>query len=541
VAGLVAAFGSGAMTNSIDEIYTTDCMFLIGTNTTENHPVISIKMKQAVIQGNAKLIVADPREIDMVGFADIWLRQKPGTDVALINGLMNVIIEEGLVAEGYVNERTENIEGLKEAVKSYTPEYVEEITGVPRDDIRKAARLYAGAHRGSIYYAMGITQHTTGTDNVKSLANLAMLCGNVGIEGGGVNPLRGKNNVQGACDLGVLPNVYPAYQNVEHEDIRAKFEHDWKVSPLSCQPGLTLTDMKIAAARGDLKALYIMGENLLLSNPALNHVEKALDNLEFMVVQDIFMTETAKLADVVLPAVSFAEKDGTVTNTERRVQRIAKAIEPPEQALPDWKIISDLSTKMGYEMAYESPEDIFSEIRTVTPSYAGMSYERIAKKGGLQWPCPAEDHPGTQYLHKEKFARGKGLFHAINFIPPAELPDEAFPLLLSTGRVLYHYHTGTMTRKDKALSFRYPNAYVEMNPADTNILGIQEEEIVRVSSRRGTINIAVKITQRSPKGVVFIPFHFIESPANRLTNPAFDPIGKIPEFKVCAVKVEKIR
>lgn len=528
------------MTNSIDEIYTTDCMFLIGTNTTENHPVISIKMKQAVIQGNAKLIVADPRKIDMVGFADIWLRQKPGTDVALINGLMNVMIEEGLVAEGYVNERTENFEGLKDAVKSYTPEYVEEITGVPREDIRKAARLYAGAKRGSIYYAMGITQHTTGTDNVKSLANLAMMCGNVGIQGGGVNPLRGQNNVQGACDLGALPNVYPAYQNVENEDIRSKFEQAWGVDSLSSQSGLTVTDMMIAAAKGDLKALYIMGENPMVSDPDLNHVEKALGNLDFLVVQDIFMTETAKLADVVLPSVSFAEKDGTFTNTERRVQRITKAIEPRELAHPDWKIISELATKMGYEMAYESTEDIFSEMKRVTPTYAGMSYERIAQEGGLQWPCPSEDHPGTSYLHKEKFARGKGLFHAIEFIPPAELPDDGFPLLLSTGRVLYHYHTGTMTRKDEGLNFRYPNAYAEMNPADTYELGIEEEEIVRVSSRRGTINIAVKITQRSPKGVVFIPFHFIEAPANRLTNPAFDPIGKIPEYKVCAIKVEKI-
>ena len=528
------------MTNSVDEIYTTDCMFLIGTNTTENHPVISIKMKQAVIEGNAKLIVADPREIDMVGFADIWLRQKPGTDVALINGLMNVMIEEGLVAEEYVNERTENFEGLKEAVKSYTPEHVEEITGVPRDDIRKAARLYAEAERGSIYYAMGITQHTTGTDNVKSLANLAMICGNIGIEGGGMNPLRGQNNVQGACDLGALPNVYPAYQNVENEDIRAKFEQAWGVSSLSSQPGLTATDMIIAAAKGELKALYVMGENPLVSDPDLNHVEKALGNLDFMVVQDIFMTETAKMADVVLPAASFAEKDGTFTNTERRVQRITKAIEPLEQAHPDWMIIAKLATKMGYEMAYESAEDIFTEMRTVTPTYAGMSYERIAQEGGLQWPCPTEDHPGTPYLHKGKFVRGKGLFHAIEFIPPAELPDEEFPLLLSTGRVLYHYHTGTMTRKDEGLNFRYPNAYVEMNPADTFELGIEEEEIVRVSSRRGDINIAVKVTKRSPKGVVFIPFHFIEAPANRLTNPAFDPIGKIPEYKVCAVKVEKI-
>jgi formate dehydrogenase alpha subunit len=540
VAGLVAAFGSGAMTNSIDEIYTTDCMFLIGTNTTENHPVVSIKMKQAVIEGKAKLIVADPREIDMVGFADIWLRQKPGTDVALINGLMNVMIEERLFAEGYVNERTENFEGLKEAVKSYHPEYVEEITGVPRDDIRKAARLYAEARRGSIYYAMGITQHITGTDNVKSLANMAMLCGNVGIQGGGVNPLRGQNNVQGACDLGALPNVYPAYQKVDNKDIRAKFEHAWGVSSLSSRPGLTVTDMIIGAEKGDLKALYIIGENPMVSEPDLNHEKKTLENLDFMVVQDIFMTETAKLADVVLPAVSFAEKNGTFTNTERRVQRITKAIEPLEEAHPDWKIIAELATEMGYEMAYESAEDIFSEMRMVTPSYAGMSYERIAEEGGLQWPCPAKDHPGTQYLHKGKFVRGKGLFHAVEFIPPVELPDQEFPLLLSTGRVLYHYHTGTMTRKDEGLNFRYPNAYVEMNPADTFELGIEEKEIVRVSSRRGDINIAVKVTRRSPKGLVFIPFHFIEAPANRLTNPAFDPIAKIPEYKVCAVRVEKI-
>lgn len=528
------------MTNSIDEVYTTDCMFLIGTNTTENHPIISIKMKQAVIHGKAKLIVADPREIDMVGFADIWLRQKPGTDVALINGLMNVIIEERLFAEKYVNERTENVEGLKESVKSYHPEYVEKITGVPRDDIRKAARLYAEARRGSIYYAMGITQHITGTDNVKSLANMAMLCGNVGIQGGGVNPLRGQNNVQGACDLGALPNVYPAYQKVDNKDIRAKFEQAWEVSSLSSRPGLTVTDMIIAAEKGDLKALYIMGENPMVSEPDLDHEKKTLENLDFMVVQDIFMTETAKLADVVLPAVSFAEKNGTFTNTERRVQRITKAIEPLEEAHPDWKIIAELATEMGYEMAYESAEDIFSEMRTVTPSYAGMSYERIAEEGGLQWPCPAQDHPGTQYLHKAKIVRGKGLFHAVEFIPPVELPDEEFPLLLSTGRVLYHYHTGTMTRKDEGLNFRYPNAYVEMNPADTFELGIEEKEIVRVSSRRGDINIAVKVTQRSPKGLVFIPFHFIEAPANRLTNPAFDPIAKIPEYKVCAVRVEKI-
>jgi len=528
------------MTNSLAEIANSEVMFLIGTNTTENHPVVAIKMKQAVTRGGAKLIVADPREIDMTRFADIWLRQTPGTDVALINGLMHVIIEEGLYDEEYVRSRTEGFEEMREVLKRYTPEFVEGITGVLQDDLRKAARIYAGAKRGSIFYAMGITQHITGTDNVKSLANLAMLCGNVGIESGGVNPLRGQSNVQGACDLGALPNVYTGYQRVTDEATREKFAKAWGVKGLPVEAGLTATEMIPAAARGDLKALYIMGENPMVSDPDLKHVEASLANLAFLVVQDIFLTETAQMADVVLPATSFAEKDGTFTNTERRVQQVRKGVEPPGDARTDWEIIADLATSMGYEMRYRSAEEIFNEITQLTPSYAGISYKRLAKEGGLQWPCPTPKHPGTPYLHKDKFVRGKGLFHAIEFIPPAELPDKDYPLILSTGRVLYHFHTGSMTRRDEGLNFRYPQGYVEVSPVDAMEMGVEDGEKVRVASRRGKIEIPVQVTPRSPQGTVFIPFHFFEAAANRLTNTALDPIGKTPEFKVCAVKVEKL-
>jgi len=528
------------MTNSLEDIYKSDVLFLIGTNTTENHPVVATKMKQAVTQRGAKLIVADPREIDMTRFADIWLRQTPGTDVALINGLMHVIIEEELYDKEYVKTRTEGFEELRTVVERYTPEFVEGITGVLQEDLRKAARLYAGAKRASIFYAMGITQHITGTDNVKSLANLAMLCGNVGIEGGGVNPLRGQSNVQGACDLGALPNVFTGYQRVTDEAAREKFAKAWGVQELPAKAGLTATEMIPAAARGDLKALYIMGENPMVSDPDLKHVEESLANLDFLVVQDIFLTETAQMADMILPAASFAEKDGTFTNTERRVQRVRKGVEPPGQARTDWEIVADLAARMGYEMRYRSAEEIFGEIIQLTPSYAGISYKRLAKEGGLQWPCPTPKHPGTPYLHKDKFVRGKGLFHAIEFIPPAELPDKEYPFILSTGRVLYHFHTGSMTRRDKGLNFRYPEGHVEVHPVDAYELGVEDGEKVRVKSRRGHIEIPVRVTPRSPQGTVFIPFHFYEAAANRLTNPVLDPIGKIPEFKVCAVKVEKL-
>ncbi|OGP66570.1 MAG: formate dehydrogenase subunit alpha [Deltaproteobacteria bacterium RBG_16_44_11] len=524
------------MTNSIDELEFTDLILATGTNTTENHPVIGIKVKRAVRQQGTKLIVIDPREIDLVKYADIWLRQKPGTDVAVFNGLMNVIISENLYAKEYVAERTEGFDALKATVAKYTPEYVEKISGVPSEDLKKAARMYAQAKRASIIYAMGLTQHISGTDNVKTIANISMLCGNIGIEGGGVNPLRGQNNVQGACDMGGLPNVFPAYQQVANEDARKKFETVWN-APLSGKPGLTVVEMMNAAGRGDIKAIYIMGENPLLSDPDLHHVKKELQKLDLLIVQDIFLTETAELADVVLPSASFAEKDGTFTNTERRVQRIRKIVDAPGEAKADWEIICGLSTQMGYPMKYASAKEIFEEIVTVTPSYAGISYKRLDNEG-LQWPCPTAEHDGTKFLHKDRFSRGLGLFHAIEYIPPNELTDKEYPLILSTGRVLYHYHTGTMTRRSLGPNERCPESLMEINPADAVKFGINEDQMVKVTSRRGTVEAKAHITEKSPQGTIFMNFHFAEAAVNLLTNPALDPTGKIPEYKVCAVKLE---
>ena len=536
VAGLAATFGSGAMTNSIDELESTDLILATGTNTTENHPVIGAKVKRAVRRHGTKLIVIDPREIDLVKYADIWLRQKPGTDVAVFNGLMNVIIAEGLYDKEYVAGRTEGFEALKAVVAKYTPESVEKISGVPAEDLKQAARMYAQAGHASIIYAMGVTQHITGTDNVKSTANLSMLCGNVGIEGGGVNPLRGQNNVQGACDMGALPNVYPAYQPVAGEDVRKKFEAAWKAA-LSPKPGLTLMEIMAAAGSGKIKALYVMGENPLLSDPDLQHVAKELQKLDLMIVQDIFLTETAQMADVVLPACAFAEKEGTFTNTERRVQRVRKALEPPGEARADWEIICGISSRMGYPMTYASAQEIFEEIRTVTPSYAGITYDRLEKEG-LQWPCPTVSHSGTKFLHKDKFSRGLGLFTALEYIPPNELPDQEYPFLLSTGRVLYHYHTGTMTTRARGPVERCPESLVEIHPEDAGKLGIADGQKVRVTSRRGTVEVKARITEKSAPGSIFMNFHFTEAPVNFLTNPALDPTGKIPEYKVCAVKLE---
>jgi formate dehydrogenase major subunit len=536
VAGLAAAFGSGSMTNSIEENEFTDVILATGTNTTENHPVISSRIKRAVRQRGAKLIVIDPREIDLVKYATLWLRQMPGTDVAVFNGLMNVIIEEGIFAKEYVENRTEGFDALKKVVEKYTPEYAEKISGVPAEDLKTAARLYAKANKASILYAMGITQHITGTDNVKSCANLAMLCGKVGIEGGGVNPLRGQNNVQGACDVGALPNVLPAYQPVVNDEARAKFEKAWNVT-LPAKPGKTIMEMMEAAHKGEIKALYVMGENPMISDPDLAHVEASLKRLDLLIVQDIFLTETARLADVVLPSACFAEKDGTFTNTERRVQRIRKAVPAPGEAKADWEIIAGISAKMGYPMNYASAEEIMAEINTVTPSYAGITYERIEKEG-IQWPCPNTGHPGTRFLHKDRFSRGRGLFHAIEYIPPAELPDSNYPFLLSTGRVLYHYHTGSMTRLAKGNTERCPESLVEIHPLDADHLGVSDGQMVRVTSRRGTLQVKAKITARSDRGMIFMNFHFHEAAVNLLTNPALDPIGKIPEYKVCAVRVE---
>ncbi len=525
------------MTNSVAEIEFTDVILAIGTNTTENHPIISSKIKRNVRQHGGKLIVADPRKIDLVKYAAIWLRHKPGTDVALLNGLMNVIISEDLHDKKYIAERTEGFEALKQVVEKYTPEYVATITGVAAEDIIKAARLYAQAKAASILYTMGITQHTTGVDNVKSCANLAMICGNVGIEGGGVNPLRGQNNVQGACDMGGLPNVFTGYQPVTSEDARAKFEKAWGVSPLPAKPGLTIVETLNAAHEGKVKALYVMGENPMLSDPDLNHAREALSRLDLLIVQDIFLSETAEMAHVVLPAACFAEKDGTFSNTERRVQRVRKAVAAPGQAKADWEIISELSTRMAYPMKYAGAEDIMKEINELTPSYAGITYDRL-EKGGIQWPCPNTDHPGTRFLHKDRFTRGLGLLSAIEFKAPAEVPDAEYPFILTTGRILYQYHTGTMSRRSRGITERSKESLVEINPKDAERLGIRDGQYVKVTSRRGSLQAKAWVTERVDNGTIFMNFHFSEAAANLLTNPALDPIAKIPEYKVCAVKME---
>lgn len=524
------------MTNSIAELEQTELILAIGTNTTENHPVASSYVKRAASFRGSKLIVIDPREITLTRYADLWLRQKPGTDVALLNGLMRVIIKEGLYDKEYVATRTEGFEDLKKVVEKYTPRYVEKISGIRADDLVTAARMYAQANKAAILYCMGMTQHITGTDNVKSIANLAMLCGNVGIEGGGVNPLRGQNNVQGACDMGALPDVFPAYQKVDNTELREKFAKAWNAS-LSQKPGLTVVEIMHNAIEGKIKGMYIMGENPMLSDPDLSHVESALKNLDFLVVQDLFLTETAQLAHVVLPSACFAEKDGTFTNTERRVQRVRKAVSAPGEAKPDWEIISELANRLGYPMNYTGPAHIMEEIARFTPSYGGITYERIEQQG-IQWPCPHADHPGTIFLHKDRFTRGLGLFHAIDYRAPAELPDKEYPLILTTGRVLYHYHTGTMTRRARGTTERCPESLVEINPRDAKKLGIKSGKGVTVTSRRGAVTAKAEVTDRSPQGTVFMNFHFREAAVNLLTNPVLDPIGKIPEYKVCAVKVE---
>ena len=526
------------MTNTIDCIEKADVILITGSNTTENHPVLSSYAKRAVTQKGAKMIVVDPRRIKITRFADKWLRQNLGTDVAWINGMIHVIIKENLHAQDYIDSRTEGFEEVKKTVEKYTPEYVEEITGIAAQDLIDAARLYAGAEHGSILYCMGITQHTTGTDNVKSLANLAMLCGNLGIEGGGVNPLRGQNNVQGACDMGGLPDVYSGYQKVIDPAARQKMAEAWGVDDLSDQPGMKVTAMIPAAHDGKMKALYIIGENPLVSDPDLNHCEKSLNNLDFMVVQDIFMTETARLADVVLPAACFAEKEGTFSNTDRRVQRVRKAVEPPGQAWDDWKITCEIASRMGFAMSYESSRQIMEEIAQVTPSYGGITYDRIELEG-IPWPAPTPEHPGTPILHRGQFAKGKGTFHAIDYIPPAEQADDEYPMYLTTGRLLYQYHTGTMTMKTDGIMDIAPECFVEISPQDAGHYGVEDGKVVDIASRRGTIQARIKISTKAVSGTVFIPFHYAAAAANRLTNAALDPISGIPEYKVCAVKLTK--
>jgi len=574
------------MTNPIEEITGAGAIFVIGSNPPVNHPVIGYRIREAVRKG-AKLIVADPRRISLAQTADVHLQFKPGTDIALCNGLAHVIIEEGLADWEYMEKRTQGFPNLKKMLAKYTPEYVSKITEVPAAKIIAAARLFAEAEVASIFYCMGVTQHTSGTENVLALTNLALLTGNLGKIHGGINPLRGQNNVQGVCDMGCLPNVLTGYQpihsdrdtdtywqritkacqpeqeqstpcdqpvdvitsiefeqpipvNVSVSDyIRAKFSKAWNVR-LSDAPGRTSAEMFHFNPSRRCKVMYIAGDNPVISHPHVDHVRQALEGMDFIVVQDIFMTETAQYADVVLPAASSVEKDGTFINTERRVQRIRRALKPRGESKPDWQIIQDLANKFGLNWNYSNSEEIWNEVRKLTPHYfGGMSYERL-EKGGLQWPCPTADHPGTPFLHKEKFSRGIGQFSTVEYRPrAAEATDKDYPFILTSSRKLYHYHTRSMTGKSKGLNYFLNEELMEINPQDAAALNLANEEVVKITSRRGSIKSKIQITDQVPPGVVSMSFHFAETPANVLANPAVCNMSVVSGVKVAAVRIDK--
>lgn len=534
MAGLATTLGSGAMTNPIKDIAKTEFLLVIGSNTTEAHPVIGYQMKKAVDNG-AMLVVVDPRKTEIAQLAHEHLQLQSGSDLALLNALAHVIIAEEIWDKEFVDTRTEGFQQLAETVKKYTPEMAVEITGIAAETIKTVARRYAGAVNSAIYYTMGVTQHITGTHTVMAIANLAMLTGQIGKPYSGVNPLRGQNNVQGACDMGALPGVVTGYQGVDNPAVQQKFKEAWGVS-LPTDKGLIVGEMLEGALTGSIKGMYIMGENPVVTDPDVNHVKQALNNLEFLVVQDIFLTETAELADVVLPAASYAEKDGTFVNTERRVQRVRKAIEPIGEAKADWEIIKLLAKRCGYEMNYTSAAQIMVEISQLTPSYGGISYERL-EQGGIQWPCPTADHSGTPLLHVGSFARGKGQFMPVEYLPPAEPTCSEYPFILNTGRRLFHYHSGSMTRRVAGLNQQFGVEYLEVNPADASNLKVVDGDVVQVASRRGQLEIPVRVTEMVPKGMVFTSFHFSEVAINKLTNPAKDPIAQEPELKVCAVNI----
>ena len=545
VTGLQLAIGSSAMSNSIAEMEHLDTFIVTGSNTTETHPVISLFLKKAVRQNGAKLIVLDPRQIELTDFATLWLRQNPGTDVAIFQAMAHVIVAEELYNQDFIDARTEGFEEYARSLTTFTPEWAETVSGVPADDIRTAARMYANAPSAAIYWGMGISQSTHGTDNALSLVNLALLTGHIGRPGTGLNPLRGQNNVQGCSDSGGLPNVYTAYQRVDDPAVRARFEQAWQ-TPLSPDPGLTVTEMVDAALTGKIRAMVVLGENPLMSEPNLAHAQHALEHLDFLVCIDILPNETTEFADVILPAASFAEKDGTFTNSDRRIQRIRHALPLAGQSRPDWQIICDLAKRMetllgvessaGFE--YARPADIWEEMRRVTPDFNGITYERLERESGVHWPCPALDHPGTPYLFKDEFPRGRGKFWSLEYGTDSERPDADYPYHLTTGRVLFHWHGGTMTRRSK-LDDIFPEAVLEMHPDDARTLEVISGDWVKVASRRGQIVCRVLVTGRSPAGTVFLPFHFAEAAANVLTLDRIDPRAKIPDYKMAAVRIEK--
>ena len=539
MAGLAATLGAGAMTNSISEIEGCPVIFVIGSNTTEAHPVISYSMKRAVKKG-ALLIVADPRRIELTRWAARHFQHNVGSDIALLNAVMHEIIKNGHHDTEFVENCTEGFEELKRTVEEYTPEKAAEICGLRPDEIRELALMLGTAEKTGLFYTLGITEHITGTDNVKTCANLQMLLGNVGIESAGVNPLRGQNNVQGACDMGVLPDVYTGYQKASDPSVRKKFADAWGTGNLPDTTGTKIPAMFDGILHGDVKALYLIGENVVMSEPNQAHTIEALKELGFLIVQDIFMNETAEYADVVLPAACFAEKDGTFTNTERRVQRVRKAVEPPGEARDDWRIIKELSERMGCPTDYGSPADIWAEIMSLTPSMKGIAYERI-EEDGLQWPCCDNEDPGTAYLYcGGKFPMGRAKFCPAQWKPPAEVPDNEYPFTLTTGRRLWHYHTGTQIRRSSGFEEKFPEELIEINSEDADRLDIRDGDYVWAASRRGKVKVKAWVTGRVLPGVCFMSFHFHEACANVLTNDVYDPVAGTAEYKACAIKINKI-
>ena len=547
VVALQNAVGSAAMSNTAAEVIKSDCFIITGSNTAENHPIIALQMKAAVEKYGAKLIVIDPRRLEMCDYAALWLPLKPGTNVPLFNAMAHVIISEGLVNKSFINERTEGYQAFAASIQSFTPEYAESVCGVDRELIVQAALTYASAERGAIYWGMGISQLAHGTSSALSLVHLAFLTGHIGREGTGLNPLRGQNTVQAASDMGAMPFHYPGYMLVDVEENAARWESAWGLQPggLSRQRGLTTTEILSNVRPGGVRALYIMGENPMMSEPNLNQTRRHMQGLEFLVAQDLFINESGAFADVFLPAVSWAEKDGTFTNTDRRVQRIRQVIPPRGEARPDWQIINDLAQRIEARLgqrpsgswSFIHPSEVLAELGSVVPEYAGITYERIDHVG-LQTPVWDAEHPGTPYLFSESFPRGRGVFHLLDFVPAVELPDDQYPFTLTTGRVLEHWHGGTMTRHSQ-LDALYPEARVEVHPTDADLVGIEDGDALRVASRRGSIVLRAWVTGRTSPGVVFIPFHFAEAAANLLTIDALDPQALIPEYKACAVSVTR--
>ena len=551
VEAMLESLGSGATSNSYIDYEEAGCLVIIGSDANSNHPVAASRMRRAVIEHGAKLIVINPRRIDMCDFADLWLRPRPGTDVALLNGIANVILSEGLEDISFIKDRTEGFDDWKTVVEKYDPEYVETVTGVSKTDIIAAARMYASPpFSGScLIWGMGITQHTMGTANAHGLLNLSFVSGQLGKPGSGISPLRGQNNVQGCGDAGCIPNAFPGYQPIS-EDTVEKFSAAWGGVNLPAESGLVVTDMVPAIDEGRIKAMYVTGENPLLSEPDLAHAEKSFRSLEFLVVQDIFLHETAQIADVVLPACSFAEKDGSFTNSERRVQRVRKVLEPVGNSKADWAIFCELAEKIssitgedfGSEFSYAHPSEIWDEFASLTPLVAGINYQRL-ENGGIQWPCPTDDHPGTRYLYEKDFPRGdRAKFVAFEQGKPAdELPTKRFPLILNTGRILYHWHGGTITRRAHGLLARASVLQVAINPDDCDSYGLTSGDKVRIKSRRGQMEAEVLVSEKMNSGEIFVPFVKLqEQAANFLTNAALDPDSRIPEYKVCAVRKEKI-